>query len=75
MLRKAAFASFAFSLLFLSLLTSTREARADAIIIHERPYTMSQPVYQSSRDYIPSGIRSMGKTSRRAAGRRDGPRH
>lgn len=49
MLRKAAFASFTFALLFLSVLFSTREARADAVVIQSGHYFVESPFIDPPR--------------------------
>ncbi|HJU56502.1 MAG TPA: PEP-CTERM sorting domain-containing protein [Pyrinomonadaceae bacterium] len=72
MLRKAAFASFAFSLLFFSLLFSTREARADAIAITSGQYSTSSP-WLDIPVYKSFGYTLNGNNFHTGGGQGDGP--
>lgn len=71
MLRKAAFASFAFALLFFALLTSAREARADAIVITGGSYNAQSPFLTPPR-YISWGASFQGDNFRASSSAGDG---
>lgn len=72
MLRKAAFASSTLALLFLSLLVSAREARADAIVITSGFYSMSSP-FHNIPVYKSFAYKFVGDNFQNSGGQADGP--